>query len=528
MPWTRHNVKPATTSNTRATSLAAKSGLNLRDLPELMTPEFALKNENYLITTDGGLNKRKGLIKLYEVVGGYPITMLEYWKGYYIFGYNKTVAAYDPVADTVTNIKTNWTTADRFSGAPYGDYFFVGNVGDKIHYVTETGGAFTPTEIAAAPKSGVIRAIGPRLYAGVGDTVYYSDVDAPTTPPFQTWTAGTLATDPGQIGFRNAGTINEICSLGNIIVVFGDTGKWAFRVITQQDGTGVTYKDEEVVIDRVDMGGASGAITTPKGLFYVNEAGLWQLISLGQPNIPFSEQEGLTSILLGVDYFKDIDSTNCDIIYYARYNTVLVTCAKSSVQNNHVIAYNTEHKAFSTFKNWNINRWMNVEAEIYGASSIKTAIYHCFEGNTDDGVAVATDYYQELKCGDLWTRQMLYGMYIKGLLHPLSNITVTLDIFDIKGKFVPNKLKFSWTNQTNSTLLDGWGRAEFGRSSFGGDIDTSGTIENFSGMHTFIRNFQRIRVHITETSKFPHQLNWFSLDARPKANIRRRDLSLTT
>lgn len=524
--YTRHRIKPARKKHVQPVSVMGKAGLNLKDLAEFLNPAFALKNENYFVQNNRGLSKRKGIIELIEVVGNKAVTLFSSWKGYYIFGYDTTVAAYNPTTDTVTNIKTNWNTNAAFSGAPYGDYFLVGNTGNKIHYITESAGVFSITEIAAAPMSGVISAIGPRLYAGVGSDVYYCNVDDGTNPPFQTWTISATSTDGGKVSYRNAGTVRSICSLGDIIVAFGDTGKFAFRINIQNDGAGNIVKTEEVVIDRVDMGGASGAITTPKGLFYVNSAGLWQLMSLGQPNVKYSDQEILTSVNLGTDYFKNINLTNCDLAYFQRYNTILVTCAKESVQNNHVITYNPEIKAFSTFKNWNINRWMSVDNEIYGASSVKTALYHCFAGDTDNGLDIATDYVQELKCGDLWTRQMLYGAYIKGLLHSQSVVNISFDIYNVRGEFEQNRLSFEWVPQYNENKADGWGTAEWGKSSWGGDVDNSGMLECFDGMHQFIRNFQRIRVHITESSKVPHQIDWFSLDARPKTNIRRRKLTL--
>lgn len=523
-----NRAKPPQYKHTEPISLMGKSGLNYKDLGEFMNPAFALKNENFFVQNNRGLSKRAGLIKLKEIAGNKAITMHEQWKGYHIIGYDKTVAAFNPTTGIVTNIKTDWNTSDKFSGSPYGDYFLVGNLGNKIHYVTEVGGVFTPVEIAGAPYASIIKAIGPRLYAANGTDVYYCAVDVGTNPPFTDWTVAATATAGGKVSFRNAGTINSICSLGDIIVCFGNTGKFAFRINVQSDGTGTVVKVEEVIIDRVDMGGASGAITTPKGLYYVNDAGLWQIISLGQPNIAFSDQETLSSVNLGTEYFKDISLTSADIVYYARYNTVLVTCAKQSVQNNHIIAYNPEIQAFSTFRNWNIGRWMSFENEIYGGSSVKTAIYHCFAGYSDDGAAITAEYQQELKCGNLWTRQMLYGGYIKGLLNPLSVVNVALDVYDVTGKLIRNKAQYSWTAQTNTNKSDGWGTASWGNSAWGGDVDNSGLIESFDGFHSFIRNFQRIQVRIIESSLLPLQVDWFSLDTRVKTNIRRRKMVLNT
>lgn len=531
----RQKAKPSQGGTSLAMTTMAKGGLDLKDLAEFMDPGHALKIENYFVLNNRGLSKRKGLTKMLEIAGNKPITLFETWKGYDIFAYDKTLAAYNPATDTVTTIKNDWATNAAFSGAPYGDYFFVGNTGNKINYITEAVGVFTATEIAAAPMSGVIRANGPRLYAAVGNDILYCQVDDGTNPPFTNWTISSTATAGGKVSFRNGGTVRAIAFLGDITIGFGDTGKFAFKITTQNDGSGTIVKLEDVVIDRVDMGGASGAITTPKGTFYVNEAGLWQLISLGQPNIPYSDQEHLTTINLGTEYFDNVNTDNLDIAYYARFSTILVTCAKASVQNNHVIAYQPDMKAFSTFNNWNINRWMTTDNDVFGGSSVKTALYHCFNGNSDDGVNISTNYLQELKTSHmrgrtgiptpLWIRQMLYGAYIKGMLHSESVIHVALDIYNVKGELEINKKQFDWTTQYNLNELDGWGTAEWGSSSWGGDSDVSGLIESFSGMHSFIRNFQRIRIHITESSKLPHQIDYFVLDARPKVAIRNRKLA---
>lgn len=505
----------------------AKAGVDLKTLPELLDPAFALVIENYFITNSKGLSKRKGKIGMTTVAGNKAITMYKVWKGFHMFAYDTTLAAYDPVAKTVTTIKSDWTTNDPFSGAPYGDFFFVGNIGDKIHYVTEAAGVFAITEIATAPKSGVITAIGARILAGVENGVYYSNVDVGTDPPCQTWTPTLLSDGGGTTSFRNGGTVRAICSLNNNIVAFGDFGKWAFAIRTI-DSAGTLTKIEQVIIDRIDMGGARGAISTPKGVFYVNEGGLWQLMMIGQSDVPLSDQEQLTSVNLGTDYFNDIDLSSCDLVYYTRYSSVLLTCAKESTQNNHVIVYNPDAQAISTFKNWNISRWVSYQDEIYGASSIKTTLYHCFAGGADDGVDIGTRYIQELRTGNLWSRQMFYGLYIKGLLHQSSDVKIAFDIYDKNGKLKIDKLKYSWTNDVSNEELEGWGEAEWGEASWGGDANTSGMIDNFAGMRGFIRNYQRLIIKITEGSSVPHRLDWFSVDTRSKANIRRRNLTLTT
>lgn len=580
-----------------STTTMAKGGENLRDLPQFLSPEYALEMTNYLVTTDGGLEKRKGLTHLFEVAGVYPVLMLEeYDSDHIMFAYNKTLAVYKISADSITTIKSNFVTSG-FSGQRYGSYFFVASPSDAIGRVsrtlnydgqtgnftagkkvtgttsgataviledadsgaagtltlgdvvgtfinnepitdTVTGAAvvdgtitWTYTTVSGAPTAKVIKVVGARLFAGnlLEDetAVAYCQIDGGSNPPFSTWTAGTLADDAGRLNYRNAGGVNAIESLGSNVIVFSEFGKWAFYINTI-DSAGTLRKVDVVVISRLDLGGARGAKATPKGLFYVNSSGIWQLISVGQPNIPFSDQEGLNTVLLGTQFFSDVDLTDIDITYLARYNTVLVTCSKNSTANNLVLAFNVENKSISELEGWNINRFLNINQVIYGGGSASTEVWKCFDGYSDDGKDIWTNYYQELKTGDLETRQMLLGMYIQGFLSASTTLDVRFDIYDTKGILIKDKMVLQWTAQGETPIGEGYGVAGWGTSGFGGDVDLAGLYESFDGAKFYIRNYQRIRVRISGHDKLPHKINWLKLLARSKAPIRRRKITQTS
>ncbi len=267
---------------------------------------------------------------------------------------------------------------------------------------------------------------------------------------------------------------------------------------------------------------ARGALVTPGGAFYVNKGGLWTLESLGQSNVPYSAQEQEPSILLGANYFDDSDLSNTDITYNAKYDTVFVTLAKGSVENNYVIAYNNTTNVFSEFTGWNINRFYNANQIIYGASSLQTRVWEILTGNDDDGNDIWTEFYQELQTGGLETRQFMKGQYIDAFMIPGSVLKVAFDIYDVKGNFIPDYLTFDVIPTTSPGRSDGWGNAEWGRSSWGGDEDNSGMVEWFGGSRGYIRNYQRVRVRITGHDKNPHILVWFKMLSEIKIAIRRR------
>jgi len=514
----------------RATTTMAPAGVNRKTAPQFLDPRSALSMINYEIEDEGKLFKRLGISEAFTVAGGVPVTMLRKWTDdVVIFGYGTTIARYLFSTDTVTTIKNDFSANTGFDGTKYGEYFFVCNGVEKIWRIDLA--TFTPTEVAASPICSVLKAIGNRLYAGNLSTdstaVIYSEVDDGSNPPFDGWPVGTDLDEAGTVYYRNAATVRSICAIGPNVVVFSDDGFFSFN-IGSLDSAGVLTKIDNIVKYQEDFGGARGAVETAQGIFYANEGGLWQLVADGQQDIPYSKQEILTSINLGRNFFDDVDFSNTDLVFSQRKNTVYVTAAKDSDVNNYVLVYNLNYKAFTTFSGWNISRWMNIGADIYGASAGATTMYKCFDGFNDNGNLIFTDYLQELKLGDLQTRQMLKGCYVQGLLSPSSEILVKFDIYDVQGLLINNKLRFSWTAENVGGQLESYNSASYSGSVYGGDADLSGMVESFDGCRPFIRNFQRVRLHMTSADQVPHVLTWVSLDSRIKTNIRRRKMTLLT
>lgn len=528
MGYSALQIKPSAPRKTGSTTMMVNPTLDLKDMPQLMTPQQALEVVNYLPTSDAQLPTRKGLKRIFQVAGNHPITLLQqFTTDVWIFGYNTTTAAYTVSTNSVTNIKTNWPTNAPQSGVRYGDYFFVCNGSAIIQRIDL---ALTITPVTGSPMATVLFVSGPRLYANTANIgeVAYSDVDTGTNPPFTNWSPGANADNPGLVTYRNAGVVTAINALGDNIVVGAREGKWSFNITIQTVGS-TQEKVDNTVLERIDMGMARATIVIPKGLFYVNSGGLWQLQSLGQSNVPFSDQEGEASLVLGVTYFNDIDLSNADFAYDARIDTLFLTCARNSNVNNLVIAYNLSSNTYAEFSGWKINRFMNIDQIIYGAGASSTTVWQCFEGYDDDGADIWTTFHQELKLGDLETRQELAKCCFDAFLSPSSNLLVCFSIYNTQGNFVADKLCYSFVPTSGTSSAGGYGVSGWGSSGFGGhNSNSSGNmVESFDGFGPgHIRNFQRIRIKITQHSKVPHILVWIKAAAIPKIEIRRRKMQI--
>lgn len=509
-------------------TLMAPKGQNLRDLPQLLDVSYAQRIRNYLIDASGQLYKRQGLNKIVDTGGTDAITMvLEYDSDNWILGYGTTVARYQLSTDTLTVLKNNFSANDGFEGVNYGEYVFIVNGVDNLYRMDNT---YALTSVAGAPISSCIAVAGNRIVLGDAASpgvIKYSEVDDGTNPPFTTWTNGTNANEPGNAYFRNGGFVKSIITLGNNIVCFSENGKFAFY-LDQIDLGGTISKIEREVMSRIDYGGFRGVIHTEKGLFYVNEAGLWNLYSLGQPDVKYSDQEMKATLLLGGDYFNGADLSDATLTFDPAKNTVYVSYRKGSDSNNFMIAYNTDTKAVSEITGWTIGRFMVVGDVIYGGSSSAGKVYQCFTGFDDDGLSIGTEYIQEITVGTLFTKKKLDGVYIQGFLSSSSVVNVNFDIYDVQGRPISNKLNLEWEAQYNNNSFSGYNSAAYGVSPYGGDVDFSDLVESFDGATDKIRNFQRVRLRITNSDKLPHIVNWVSLLTTEKTKIRRRKLTNVT
>lgn len=572
----------------------SKSGVNLRDLPQFLKPDYALSIKNFYVTADGGMKKREGITRLTSNGTTEVLFQQNFNDNIIIYAASDKVYAYDIAANTNTTIKTYSTTSTTYSGDRYGGYFFITNGKEKIGRISRTitygtqtanftvgniltgatsgatatiledsdagatgtltlgniigtfqngeiitdsgtGSAtttstvsWTYTTITGAPICKVVKAIGPRLYAGDLSTdstaVWYSQADSGTNPPFNTWTVGTNAADPGTLYFRNAGTVQKITQFGqNIISVFAEFGKWAFYTDTI-DSNGTLKKVDQIVMQKIDAGG-DACLYTDDGLFYVNESGLWQLVSLGQPNVPFSQQEMNDSQLLGSEYFSEIDFSKAAMAYDSEKRLLMISCAKDSSINNFIIVYSLNFKAISFFDGWNINTFSQVGNTIYGGSAISTKLYTILDGLSDDGADIWCEYYQEVRMGGLYSRNELQKAYMQGIMSQSSDIEISFDIYDKTGNFISRKSVWNWTAVGGSSYSDGFGTATWGSSAWGGSSGLSGLTEEFNGFAPRIQNFQRLRIRFSEHSKLPLIINWFTLLGRTKTDIRRRQIT---
>jgi len=587
-------IPPSQAKLNRTTSFMGKGGVNLRDLPQALNIKYALDIQNYFITGEGGLKKRKGIKKKLEDTGDDGITMLEEWKkDIWIYGYNKTLKAFNAETETKTSIKTDFIEAG-FSGDKAGNYFMVASPRDKIgrlsmtlDYDTQTadftagtiltggtsgatatiledddsgatgtltlgdiegtfedneiiadngGGSatadgtldFTYTEISTAPKARGIKVIGSRCYAwdleGHRDTVQYSDIATVINPPFNNWNVSTVPDQGGQLSYRGAGVANNILAYSKFIVVMAEKGWWSFdsKII---DSAGTLKKIDNFNMYRQDEIGASGAIMTDNGIYYVNRGGVHRLVQLQQENVDYSKQEVLSSELLGNTYFEDVDFSDVAMTYISDKSTLLISCRKNSAKNNYLIAFNTKLKSFSFFTGLSISTFMQNGDHVYGASSVSNKIYEMFTVDDDDGKDIWTRYYQEINVGDQNTRKQLLGQYIQGKLSKSSDIEINFDIYNGRGFKTLRKKAMHWKSDAVDNNIDEYGRSKYGEATYGGDSDVSGAIENYGGGRCRINDFQRIRVDITENSKHYHEINFFTLITREKTFIRKNNLT---
>jgi len=513
-------------------SFMARDGINTRTLSQLLDTNFATKIKNWLIDAEGQLVKRKGLRNKLEIASIAGYTMFEHWyDDVFIVGYGTTISAVDLSAGTETVIKNDYDTSAPISGQRYGDYFFVGTGGNYTEKVVRIVKALTYEEITAAPKARIVYAFiapagssaGARLFTGnIGgatDKMIASDVDDGTNPPFDDWTDDANANTGFTVFNRSAGTLNTITSNGGQIILGYEGGKTAFR-ITVIDVSGTATKDIVIDYQNLEQGMEKGAITTSKGVFFANQRGLFNLLTVGSTNIPFSEQTAEISIKLKDTAFDFVTYNNLSIVYDIKRHLILYTFADDSTVNNTVLAYNIDTKSVVRLP-MAISSFTKKGDTIYGASSINGKIYEVFADDTDDLIDINTEYEQELQILDLDSLFDLEKFTIQAQLSEDVVYTIHFDIWDRTGTFVEDYFQYTITGGVPSKKQKGLGSAGFPAPVLSEGIDSANKVQIYEN-EVFIPEVWRLIIRITGEDGSPATINFFNAtitDRQEKINL---------
>lgn len=395
---------------------------------------------------------------------------------------------------------------------------------------------FSITEITAAPKAKFVAFTTNRLLLYNLQTNpsgwAYSAADTGTNPPFTSWSTASGFNDPGSGYYRNGETATSFGLIGDTYFLTFTKGWHAF-IITQTEIAGVSSKYDQPV-QTSDLG-IQKVLMTDVGLIACGKFGVKRLISLGQPNIPYSEQWEALTDQLGEEYFIDVNFEDSSIVYDDKRGYIYIACAKGGgTTNNFALAIKadlagaqTEVKtgATSFFTGLNPYRFLKKDGEIYMTSSIDGISYNLFDGENDDGNEIYSQYYQELNFGTFTDTFNLDEFKAEGELSSASSLTISFDTFDENGYFQSVVDSYAWNTYNSYSGGGGWGGSPWGSSGWGSSGTVSGLIYDVAGAMPKLRNITRLRVRFESSDTADHIIALFS--ARVSITHATRNVKLT-
>lgn len=395
---------------------------------------------------------------------------------------------------------------------------------------------FSITSVSAAPKARFCRVIKDRLLlwqlSTNGSGWAYSGRDTGTNPTFTNFTTGTGFNDPGDGYFRNGGDALTADMIGDVIMLGFEKGWHAFQ-ITQTEISGVISKYDQEINTSMNQG-IRKLFACQVGMIACGDFGVRVMTSIGQSNVPYSEQWETLTESLG-DYFDDVDFTNSDITYHASRGYVYISCAKGGgTTNNTILAIKAELPgvetdvktgAVSIFSGLNPLGFLTEEDDIYFTSSIDGKTYHLFDGENDNGNEIYAEYAQELNFESISDHFNLDEFRCAGELSSASSITVYFDTFDLNGYFEEDRRNYTWTASNSYTGGGGWGGARWGSSGWGSGGTASGLIYSKARMQVKLRNLHRVRVRFVSSDTADHSLALFAAAASVVAPTRNNTLA---
>ena len=204
----------------------------------------------------------------------------------------------------------------------------------------------------------------------------------PLTIPFLDWTESSPPDDGDTFTsvFNEGGEINSIVSHHNKIYVFADNATGVFHLERSDVATVGTSQIAITDSAEQDFGGFIGAVSTPFGVFYANENGVF-LLSISSGN----KQEVELSNILGSEgiealtfqhkkHRRGFDFADCDIQWDGK-DKVFVTLKRDAVPaNNFLLVYDIKKGNWVNITGWGIKRMTRVTDDLehnnlYGITS---------------------------------------------------------------------------------------------------------------------------------------------------------------
>lgn len=373
---------------------------------------------------------------------------------------------------------------------------------------------------------------GNRLIAGDTEDgrskVNYSRVDQLTGIPWETandWTSPNTPNtveDAGIVSFRNGGVVKAIGEEASQIVALLDHGSLGFRIDQVNIETTGLIQSVQIDYQSVDWGSSRGIVNTPDGILFVNDYGVSIKRPTGRGDKRYAMADTRLSELLGVEFFKNFDTSEAEIVEDKLREIVIITAKKDSATNNIQLVYHKK-KELRGWSTWNkpLKGVFRQNNKIYGTSSLDSSVYELdYSVGDDEGLSVDTEVEFEPQLNAFGGLAQLQEIFLEGKFTKGENIVVEVDIKDRKGVWRKNHCVKTLTTTSNIVATSGLGVGGVGEEGLGGGADGFDTSpNNFIHFAIPTADFILCRVRVKTSSVFVHTLNKISLSALPRGKV---------
>lgn len=494
-------------------------GEDNKNLSVITPSESCSVLSNFFNYGEGRMKLRYGLRKLFtapEKISFYT----KYDDTYSIIAHGNSVSKLTNANYTITAIKEDFATDDEFSGEKYDDSVYLCNKGNKIGFVDNS---FVWNEISGAPKARILRIHNQRMYAGDTDTheseIKASEYDTGSATPFTNWTASDNANAPQTWMNKNFGKVNGIGFVGDMVIGGYDKGRAGLHHDIVDVGTSGLKQVAKLDFQNIDFGSQKGLITTPYGVVYVNEFGVF-VISGGKDN--YTNEVRISDMLK--DELTKINFDNADIEFLPIENKVIITCKRRSDKNNHILLYDFDEKAWSRITGWNIERFYREGNTLYGTSSINGDFFELFSGYDDNGVGIYGEWHTSwINLGDSAELKSMYDFFIATKQSYGQELKVYIDVFDRNNTEIPSIKTITCETMYNETGgFYGIGQMAIGGTDllFDENYDEDQVFDTMRGEKSKIKKFSKIRFRIEGNFTAPIEINSISFQYYPDGRIK--------
>ena len=295
-------------------------------------------------------------------------------------------------------------------------------------------------------------------------------------------------------------------SYGNVLVGFFADGYAGFERGSRTIG-GTVVQYFPTAFEKLNDGGEQNALSTPLGIFFANENGIFLLLAnTNGQRVELTEK-------IKRSRKANFNFTDVDFAWSSFDNRLYVTLGENATTNNLILWFDTRNVKNVVWGEipYPVSRIFTKGKKVYGSASTSPRVLDMFDENQldDEGGAIDTEYKQPVNTGSLSSIKDFVQIDVGGDISPGAPYTVkVLGIQEAGGEEVETGISYTWASGGSLSTESELGVAELGKDGFVGTPPSNAPVWSPATGWKKVYGYNSYILQFTSSDKLPATLRY--------------------